>query len=67
MFQKEIRGSVAMGLQLATVSGMVLMYSVGPFMSYVHLNVLGLVTTVVLSVPLYFLPDSPIFLYKKGE
>ncbi|CAG9118918.1 unnamed protein product [Plutella xylostella] len=64
---KEIRGSVAMGLQLATVSGMVLMYSVGPFMSYEHLNVLGLVTTVVLSVPLYFLPDSPIFLYKKGR
>ncbi|XP_037301772.1 facilitated trehalose transporter Tret1-like [Manduca sexta] len=64
---KEIRGALGTILQILCSLGVVIMLCMGPFISYVNLNVIFTVFTIVSTIPLIFLPDSPYFLYSKGK
>ncbi|RVE44945.1 hypothetical protein evm_010370 [Chilo suppressalis] len=62
-----VRGSLGTILQIMCSFGIVIMLSVGPFVSYSTVSILFTVTVVVCAVPLIFLPDSPYSLYSKGR
>lgn len=64
---KEIRGSLGTILQIMCSFGVVIMLSMGPFLSYITLNIIFLCINILATLPLVFLPDSPYFLYSKGK
>ncbi|KAM3959854.1 facilitated trehalose transporter Tret1-like [Aphomia sociella] len=64
---KEFRGSLCSILPIVCSSGCVTMLIVGPFLSYPVLNVTYTCITIVGSIPVLFIPDSPRFLYTKGK
>lgn len=47
--------------------GTMVMLTIGPFLSYLTLNIINTVIVFVLTVPVLFLPETPYFLYSKGE
>lgn len=63
---KEIRGSLGTILQVVCSTGVLIMFSMGPFVSYWTLNVIYTAMVVTTTIPVMFLPDSPYFLYSKG-
>ncbi|CAG9794715.1 unnamed protein product [Diatraea saccharalis] len=63
----DVRGSLGTILQIMCSLGIVVMLSVGPFISYLAVNILLTAAVLVSAVPLIFLPDSPYFLYSKGR
>lgn len=64
---KEVRGALGTILQVMSSLGILIMLSVGPFVSYLAINILFTTITVICIVPLIFLPDSPYFLFSKGR
>ncbi|XP_031764049.2 facilitated trehalose transporter Tret1-like [Galleria mellonella] len=64
---KEIRGTLCSFIQIICALGCVTMFIVGPFISYISLNVLYTCITIVSSIPSLFIPRSPYFLYSKGR
>ncbi|KAG7297384.1 hypothetical protein JYU34_019363 [Plutella xylostella] len=64
---KEIRGRLGIMMQISVTFGMVIMFCIGPFLDYYSLNALILCCMVVFTVPLFFIPESPYFLYRKGQ
>ncbi|XP_063629859.1 facilitated trehalose transporter Tret1-like [Cydia splendana] len=64
---KEVRGSLGTFLQIFSSLGILIMLCAGPFLEYFTLNVMMLTFAVVTLVPMFFLPDSPYFLYSKGR
>lgn len=67
VFQKEVRGGLGTLMQIFCSLGIVTMLCMGPFLDYLLLNQIVLCIVIATSIPLLFLPDSPYFLYKKGE
>ncbi|XP_059045590.1 facilitated trehalose transporter Tret1-like [Achroia grisella] len=63
----EIRGSLCSILQVICGLGCVTMFIVGPFMTYLNLNILYSCLTILCSIPALFVPQSPYFLYTKGR
>ncbi|KAJ0170729.1 hypothetical protein K1T71_013501 [Dendrolimus kikuchii] len=63
---KEIRGALGTILQVVCSTGVLIMFSMGPFVSYWTLNVIFASVVVATTMPLILLPDSPYFLYSKG-
>ncbi|CAG4967167.1 unnamed protein product [Parnassius apollo] len=64
---KDMRGALGTFLQIFSSLGIVISLSVGPFVSYSTYNIVFAAITLLTSVPLIFLPDSPYFLYSKGN
>ncbi|XP_026738921.1 facilitated trehalose transporter Tret1-like [Trichoplusia ni] len=64
---KDIRGSLGTMLQIMCSAGILIMLSMGPFVSYATLNIVLTTITVLTYVPLFILPDSPYFLYSRGR
>lgn len=64
---KEIRGALGTILQILCSIGVVLMMCIGPFVSYLHLNIIYTCFALIVTVPMLFLPDSPYFLYSRGK
>ncbi|XP_026739143.1 facilitated trehalose transporter Tret1-like [Trichoplusia ni] len=64
---KEIRGSLGVMQQIMTSAGVLIMLSMGPFVSYVTLNTVLTIITVLSYIPLFILPESPYFLYSRGR
>uniref|UniRef100_A0A2A4IYC3 Major facilitator superfamily (MFS) profile domain-containing protein n=1 Tax=Heliothis virescens TaxID=7102 RepID=A0A2A4IYC3_HELVI len=64
---KECRGALGSISQVASAVGMLIVLSIGPFMSYYNFHVVYACIIVTISLPLSFLPESPYFLYSKGK
>ncbi|KAL0861071.1 hypothetical protein ABMA27_009581 [Loxostege sticticalis] len=64
---KEIRGSLGTILQISTCLGMTIMLAIGPFVPYLALNLIYTSAIVLTAIPMFFLPDSPYYLYSKGR
>ncbi|CAD0205449.1 unnamed protein product [Chrysodeixis includens] len=64
---KECRGALGSVTQITSAIGMLVIYGIGPFMSYYDLNYMILTITVVITIPIWFIPETPYFLYSKGR
>ncbi|XP_049880719.1 facilitated trehalose transporter Tret1-like isoform X2 [Pectinophora gossypiella] len=64
---KEFRGSLGTILQIFSSLGILIMLSIGPFISFLALNIVFTSATAIATIPVFFLPDSPYFLYSKGR
>ncbi|CAB3227756.1 unnamed protein product [Arctia plantaginis] len=64
---KDIRGGLGTILQIMCSFGVVIMLSLGPFISYINLNITYTCINLLTTIPLFILPDSPYFLYSKGR
>lgn len=52
---------------MASGFGSLMMYAVGPHVTYTSLAVYGLVMAAIFGVFFYFVPESPYYYYKKGK
>ncbi|XP_068625650.1 facilitated trehalose transporter Tret1-like [Battus philenor] len=64
---KNTRGASGSLVQIFCGLGIVMTFSAGPFLSYNTFNILFAVIIVATNLPLFFLPESPYFLYNKGR
>ncbi|XP_046973173.1 facilitated trehalose transporter Tret1-like [Vanessa cardui] len=64
---KDHRGALGTLLQVFSSLGVVITLSVGPFLSYVNFSIVVASVIAVTTVPLFFLPDTPYYLYSKGH
>jgi hypothetical protein len=58
---KEIRGALGMSVQVMNNSGSLLIYGIGPFVSYTVLNSMIATIPVVYALCCYWLPESPYY------
>ncbi|KAF5270585.1 hypothetical protein FQR65_LT05483 [Abscondita terminalis] len=65
--QKEHRGTLCSMAGIGLVLGTVLMYSIGPFVSYTTLAVFCASIPVIYIVAFSFMPDSPYYLIKSDQ
>ncbi|KOB74190.1 Sugar transporter 11 [Operophtera brumata] len=63
---KEVRGALGTLSQIMSALGAMIMLSMGPFVSYVSLNIILACIIIATVVPILFLPESPYFLHSKG-
>ncbi|CAH2059194.1 unnamed protein product, partial [Iphiclides podalirius] len=63
----EIRGSLGTISQVLSSLGVLIMFSVGPYVSYFTLNIIFTSIIVITFFPIFFLPESPYFLHSKGR
>ncbi|CAH4035302.1 unnamed protein product [Pieris brassicae] len=64
---KQIRGALGTIAQLLNAVGMLIMLSLGPYASYLMVNIVYVTTIAVMVVPMFFVPDSPYCMVKKGR
>ncbi|XP_061380092.1 facilitated trehalose transporter Tret1-like isoform X1 [Danaus plexippus] len=64
---KEFRASLGTFLHILACIGIVATLSIGPFVSYTIYNCLVAGVIVLTSIPLLFLPESPVHLYTTGR
>ncbi|XP_045539844.1 arabinose-proton symporter-like [Papilio machaon] len=64
---KNTRGASCTLVQIFSSLGIVLTLSAGPFLSYKVFNMMFAVIIVVTGIPILLLPESPYFLYNKGQ
>ncbi|CAK1594665.1 unnamed protein product [Parnassius mnemosyne] len=64
---KDMRGILCTFQQVFSSLGIVISLSVGPFTSYRTFSIVFAAIILITSIPLFFLPDSPYFLYSKGR
>lgn len=64
---KEVRGALGMLVQVMNNVGSLLMYCVGPFVSYTALNSLVLAIPVVYVLACTWIPESPYYYLKDGR
>ncbi|KAF5270584.1 hypothetical protein FQR65_LT05482 [Abscondita terminalis] len=65
--QKEHRGGLCSMLSIGLVLGTILMYSIGPFVSYTTLAIFCASIPIVYIVAFSFMPDSPYYLIKNNQ
>ncbi|XP_026729106.1 facilitated trehalose transporter Tret1-like isoform X2 [Trichoplusia ni] len=63
----ECRGALGSVFQITCAIGILVIYGIGPFMSYHYLNYVILTITVLIAIPIWFIPETPYFLYSKGR
>ncbi|XP_049880478.1 facilitated trehalose transporter Tret1-like [Pectinophora gossypiella] len=63
----QFRGSLGTILQVSSSLGVLIMLSMGPFISYLTLNIIFTCVTIMSTIPVFYLPDSPYFLYSEGR
>ncbi|KAK4876840.1 hypothetical protein RN001_009346 [Aquatica leii] len=64
---KDIRGGLTTTISIMNAVGNVIVYSVGPFVSYMALALLCAAVPLISTLVFIFMPDSPYFLCKKGK
>lgn len=62
-----VRGATGSLMQLFIVSGILYVYAIGPYVSYVALQWCCLVVPVVFDVIFFFMPESPYYYAGKGQ
>ncbi|KAJ8709789.1 hypothetical protein PYW08_009793 [Mythimna loreyi] len=64
---KEIRGALGTMSQVASALGMLIFFAIGPYMSYFELHLIFTVIVASICVPMWFIPESPYYLYSRGR
>ncbi|KAL4352639.1 hypothetical protein GQ457_06G019720 [Hibiscus cannabinus] len=64
---KNLRGRFMAGVQMMSVIGISMMYTVGPFISWRILALIGIIPGLVQLPLLFFIPESPRWLVKVGR
>ncbi|KAF5270581.1 hypothetical protein FQR65_LT05479 [Abscondita terminalis] len=65
--EKEHRGTLCSLISLGKVVASVIVYSVGPFISFVSLGILCAICSAMFLIGCYFIPDSPYYLIKRNQ
>lgn len=63
----DCRGALGSFMQLGIVIGILYVYCIGPFVSFITYQYLCLVIPIVFIITFYFMPDSPHFYILKGR
>lgn len=63
----EFRGALGSLMQLFIVGGILFVYCVGPYVSYVALQYICMILPIMFAVSFFFMPESPYFLVGKGR
>ncbi|XP_063710060.1 facilitated trehalose transporter Tret1-like [Culicoides brevitarsis] len=63
----EVRGAMGSFMQLFIVTGILYVYCVGPYVSYVALQWACLAIPVAFAVGFFFMPESPAYYIQKGN
>ncbi|XP_045506727.1 facilitated trehalose transporter Tret1-like isoform X4 [Colias croceus] len=63
---KEIRGALVTIQQMSLATGMLIIFTVGPYATYLVVNVVFECITLLIVVPLIFIPESPCSLLGRG-
>ncbi|CAH0697052.1 unnamed protein product [Spodoptera exigua] len=64
---KECRGALGTISQIASGLGMLIFLSIGPFLPYFELHVIYVCIIATICLPLWFIPETPYYLYSKGH
>lgn len=64
---KEIRGSLGMFVQVMNNTGSLVVYSVGPFVSYTSLNLIVLSFSVFFAIICLWIPETPYYHLVNGR
>ncbi|KAF5302533.1 hypothetical protein FQR65_LT00905 [Abscondita terminalis] len=65
--EKEHRGTLCSLISVGKVAPLVIVYSVGPFVSFVILGVVCAIPSALFLITCYFIPDSPYYLIKVSQ
>ncbi|XP_053619633.1 uncharacterized protein LOC128680471 isoform X2 [Plodia interpunctella] len=57
----NIRGILLSGTGIFSTLGTLIMYAIGPYVSYVMSTVIGIALTLLYLIGLYFIPETPLF------
>ncbi|XP_053619632.1 facilitated trehalose transporter Tret1-like isoform X1 [Plodia interpunctella] len=63
----NIRGILLSGTGIFSTLGTLIMYAIGPYVSYVMSTVIGIALTLLYLIGLYFIPETPLFNVMKGK
>lgn len=63
----DTRDTLGSFMQLFIVTGILYVYAIGPFVSYVNLQYICLAVPVAFAVGFYFMPESPYYQIGKGS
>ncbi|XP_026729952.1 facilitated trehalose transporter Tret1-2 homolog [Trichoplusia ni] len=63
----EYRGALGALLQVLLTIGYLLVYGIGPFVSYSVVIYVGTACTVAFAIVIYFMPESPFYYLGKGD
>lgn len=63
----DCRGALGSFMQVGIVTGILFVYCVGPYVSFVAFQYICLVIPIVFMATFYFMPDSPHFYVSKGR
>lgn len=63
----DCRGALGSFMQLFIVSGILYVYCIGPYTTYLAFEYICLVIPVLFAITFYFMPESPHFLIAKGK
>ncbi|KAJ8709852.1 hypothetical protein PYW08_009856 [Mythimna loreyi] len=63
----DTRGALGTFLQLFITLGFLLIYSIGPYVSYSIIAYVGIIFTAVFVVGFFFMPESPFYYLSKGD
>uniref|UniRef100_A0A2M4A0I2 Facilitated trehalose transporter Tret1 n=1 Tax=Anopheles triannulatus TaxID=58253 RepID=A0A2M4A0I2_9DIPT len=63
----EYRGALGSLMQLCIVTGILYVYSIGPFVSYHALQWACLVLPILFAVTFFFMPETPAYYISKGQ
>ncbi|KAJ0170728.1 hypothetical protein K1T71_013500 [Dendrolimus kikuchii] len=64
---KEIRGALGTITQISSGIGQMIILTIGPFVSYNTLHIIWLCIVVVVTIPVFVLPETPYYLYVTGN
>lgn len=63
----DCRGALGSFMQIGIVAGILYVYCIGPYVSFIAYQYLCLIIPILFVVTFYFMPDSPHFYISKGR
>ncbi|CAO1352409.1 unnamed protein product [Diamesa tonsa] len=63
----DCRGALGSFMQVGIVAGILYVYCIGPYVSFITYQYLCLIIPILFAVTFYFMPDSPHFYISKGR
>ncbi|XP_037913130.1 facilitated trehalose transporter Tret1 [Hermetia illucens] len=63
----DMRGPLGAFMQLFIVAGILYVYAIGPYVSYITLQIACLVIPILFAATFFFMPESPFYFIAKGK
>lgn len=67
LFQDSVRGALGSLLSLSACTGYLMVYCIGPYVSYNVLIYCSLIAPIIFAILFHFVPESPYYLLQKGR